>query len=131
MTSSAAAQKYTPPGNVALASSPRNKVPTNGGSQPTETVPAHIHQNSSITDHQGQIAAQHPANQGQGWILFGVQGPRRTLTPSQISVHNQSTDYTVFQELKECYQANRGRLRLWFSIWRLEFCEVVKVHHCA
>lgn len=68
-----------------------------------------------------------PARQPKSWILVGIQGARRTLTPAQIPVSDQSTDHDVFQELSKCYRAYRGRLRLWFSIWRLGYCEVVKV----
>jgi hypothetical protein len=63
----------------------------------------------------------------QSHILLGVQGSRRTLTPDQIIINASSTDSTLFQGIKQCYKTNRGRLRLWLSIWHLETCEVVRV----
>ncbi|KFA76187.1 hypothetical protein S40288_10098 [Stachybotrys chartarum IBT 40288] len=60
------------------------------------------------------------------YILFGVQGSQRTLTPGQVCVSDQSTDSTVFQDLKECYETRRGFWRLWLSIWRLDYCHVAK-----
>ncbi|GFF25909.1 hypothetical protein IFM61606_09579 [Aspergillus udagawae] len=127
-TVSVAAQKYTPPENVKCTSSSAHGILPSDGGQSSVTAPTQPHQGSPITGQQVQIAAPNPTGQTQSWILFGVQGARRTLTPAQISVNDQSTDYSVFQELKESYRTHRGRLRLWFSIWRLEFCEVVKVH---
>lgn len=122
-TVSAAAQKYTPPGNAeSTSSSEHGSLPS--GSQSGVTAPTQSRQGSLITG-QGTLR---PTGQNQSWILFGVQGARRTLTPTQISINDQSTDDSVFQGLKECYQTHRGRLRLWFSIWQLECCEVVKVH---
>ncbi|ODA79810.1 hypothetical protein RJ55_05406 [Drechmeria coniospora] len=62
----------------------------------------------------------------QSFILFGVQGPRRTLTPAQILVTSRSTDSSVFQDLRACYRTHRGWLRYWFSIWTLDHCTITK-----
>lgn len=50
---------------------------------------------------------------------------------SQIPVNSRATDYSTFQELRRCYGSRWGRLRLWFSVWRLEYCESVKVHSAS
>lgn len=125
-SASSAAQKYTPAGNAATSSQTPGFSP---GSQSSPTASIQLNQERSfITSQRAQKAAPDPVSETRSYILFGVQGSRRTLTPSQIPIINQSTDSTVFQDLKKCYQTYRGRLRLWFSIWRLEYCEVVKVN---
>ncbi|CAN9479230.1 unnamed protein product [Alternaria alternata] len=60
-------------------------------------------------------------------ILFGVRGPHPALKLEQISVDNTMNDSNFYDELKKYYRLNRGRLRYWFSFWRLGYCEVVKV----
>ena len=67
------------------------------------------------------------AGQTKRYVLFGVPGSRRTLTASQVMIDNQSTDSSFFHDLKKCYEKHRGCLRLWFSIWRLEYCEIARV----
>lgn len=122
---STAAQKYTPaapfiskPGNCILPSS-------RDCSSGTTPVP---HQPSSppIPTH-AQSGTPNSGNLVTTWILFGVKGSRRGLELTEVPINSQTTDYSAFQALKSCYQAHRGRLKLWFSIWRLDNCEVVKV----
>ena len=128
---SSAAQKYTPSGNA--AASPQTLGSSSNDrdqSSPTASIQPN-QQRNLITNQRVQKATSDPASGVRSYILFGVQGSRRTLTPSQIPINNQSTDSAVFQDLKKCYQTYRGRLRLWFSIWRLEYCEVVKVNKPA
>ena len=124
-STSSAAQRYTPPRNAAPA--PGSSSNGRGQSNLTASI-QHHQQRSVITDQQGQTASPDPAGQTQFYILFGVQGSRRTLTPGQVPINDQSTDSSIFRDLKKCYQIYRGKLRLWFSIWRLEYCEVVKVY---
>ena len=124
-TVSSAAQKYIPPGNAASLDSSGNHP--SGHGQSSVTGPTQPHQSSPSTGQRLRVSTMDPSKRTKSWILLGVQGARRTLTPAQISVKDQSTDCSVFQDLKECYRTQRGRLRLWFSIWRLEFCQVVKV----
>ncbi|KAL7936336.1 hypothetical protein V8C35DRAFT_254880 [Trichoderma chlorosporum] len=92
---------------------------------PAELVPFND-QRGPTAGLQAQVAISDYANSLPKWILFGVKGGRRTLVPTQIRVVSGATDSHIFQELKRCYKAYRGRLRLWFSVWRLDYCEVVK-----
>lgn len=124
-TASVSPQSHTLAENFASASLPSHKSSPNSDSYSSKTPSTQSHDRDRLIS----IAPPHPAVQTQSWILFGVKGSRRTLTPTQVSINDQSTDYSVFQELKRCYQTRRGRLRLWFSIWRLENCEVVKVQY--
>ncbi|KAL2836694.1 hypothetical protein BJX68DRAFT_259827 [Aspergillus pseudodeflectus] len=125
--SSAAAQKYIPSINAMATLSSRPRHPTSGSNgQSSNPAQSQHHRIGSIVSQQAQIAALDPVNGTQSWVLFGVQGARRTLAPAQILINGQSTDHSFFQELRKCYHTNRGRVRLWFSIWRLDFCEVVK-----
>lgn len=128
---SAAAQKYTPAGNAASALSSRHlsspqSIVTSGTDAVVPSRPGQ--HRSSTAGQQVRISTPNTIVQTESWILFGVQGPWRTLVPSQIPVNSKATDYSIFQELKRCYQLHRGRLRLWFSVWRLECCEIVKVY---
>jgi hypothetical protein len=125
---SSASRRYTPSGNAAPTLPPITRSAYNGGGQSSSTALFQPHQTvSPIAGRQGQIAASGSVSHINSYVLFGVQGPRRTVTPGQIPTNNRSTDYDFFQGLKKCYQNQRGRLRLWFSIWRLENCDVVKV----
>ena len=124
---SAAARKYIPPTNLLPASSMELRSSTSSSESSLPASIQTLRQGSRTMNQQNQTPMPDPANQASSYILFGVQGSRRTLTPSQILINDQSTDSSVFQDLKKCYQTHRGRLRLWFSIWHLEYCEVVKV----
>lgn len=126
-TLSTAAERYTPTRIFTSASTPRHGSRPRGDGQSSATTPNQSHQGSTIAIRGAQIVALAPASQTKSWILVGIQGARRTLIPAQISINDQSTDYSVFRDLNMCYRTHRGRLRLWFSIWRLEYCEVVKV----
>lgn len=128
-TLSTAAERYTPTRNFTSASTPRHESRPRGDGQSSATTPNQSHQGNPIAIRRAQIAALDPTSQTKSWILVGIQGARRTLIPAQISINNQSTDYSVFRDLNMCYRTHRGRLRLWFSIWRLEYCEVVKVFY--
>ncbi|PKY03849.1 hypothetical protein P168DRAFT_170710 [Aspergillus campestris IBT 28561] len=124
VTSSSAAQGYPPSASPAPTQSP-SPSPNNGG-QSSATAQNQLQQASPAMGQQVQENAQGPDGQVQGWILFGVQGAGKFLKSAQVLVNDHSTDHSVFQDLRKCYRAKRGRIRLWFSIWRLEFCEVVK-----
>lgn len=125
---SSAARRYTPPGDAATTSpSTTGSEPKAGDKSSLASSIQSMEQESTIAAQQGPTAAPGPAGQTDSYVLFGVQGSQRTLRPDQISINSRSTDSSVFQGLKKCYQIHRGRLRLWFSIWRLENCEVVKV----
>ena len=122
-STSAAASRYTP-SSFALSTPP--SLPP--GSQNSAALSSSTNQQTAaVTMTQTQTAAICPPHQIQGYILFGVQGGRRTLVPAQVPVYDSSSDYSVFKDLRKCYQAQRGRLRLWFSIWHLEYCSITKV----
>lgn len=120
---SAAASRYTPSDVSAVSSS----SPLPGGQYSAAIQTSPNQQTVSTPAQQGHTAATDVSNRIKTYILFGVQGGRRTMAPTQIPVYDNSTDSSIFKELKKCYAARRGRLRLWFSIWRLEYCCVVKV----
>ncbi|KAL6834007.1 hypothetical protein J3E69DRAFT_325707 [Trichoderma sp. SZMC 28015] len=116
---SRAATRYTP-----QESNP--STPPENQRQPlTGATPLQQQQGPTIGQ-QVQATIPDPNDSLQWWILFGVRGARRTLVPTQIHVTSQTTDSYIFQELKRCYTIYRGRLRLWLSVWRLDYCEVVK-----
>lgn len=123
--SSTAAERYVP---QELSQVPSCRV--SGSPRPDDRQSSAItlpHQRDSLTNEFVPIAIPNTVARARTWILFGVQGARRTLNPTQVMINDQSTDYELFQGLKKFYRLHRGRLRLWFSIWRLENCEVVKV----
>lgn len=129
--SSAASRRYTPQGNLASGSSQSGSQP-HSQSQASATTPVPGNQQLPPTTAQCVRTQTHgSSNRNDKWILFGANGGRRTLKPCQISINDQSTDYSVFQELKKAYRSQRGLLRLWFSIWQLEYCQVVKVPYIA
>lgn len=124
---SSAAQKYTPARNPSSTASPSRAVLCARLSSSSIILPTQHHPNYSVTAAGTPTAMPNAASPTRSWILFGVKGPRKTLTQAEIPVNSQTTDHSAFQALKNCYQTHRGRLRLWFSIWRLDNCEVVKV----
>lgn len=61
------------------------------------------------------------------WVLLGVQGSRPTRIPGEVAVETSTTDYHFFKSLKAEYAKHRGRIRLWFSLWQLEYFEFAEV----
>ncbi|EHK15609.1 uncharacterized protein TRIVIDRAFT_228635 [Trichoderma virens Gv29-8] len=121
---SRAATRYTPQGD--------------SSSTPPENQQYRLRRAVTLPQPQGMTISQQiqektpeSASNQQWWILFGVKGARRTLEPTQIHVTSRTTDGDIFQELKRSYKIYRGRLRLWFSVWRLEYCDVVKFSRLA
>lgn len=119
---SSAAQKYTPLGNSAVVSSSTDP-PSSQFSQVVTTSDNYFEPTKPATGRVSQMVAP------ESWILLGVRGGWLTLTPSQIPINSQTTDHSLFQELRKIYRCHRGWLRLWFSIWRLQCCEIVKVRY--
>ncbi len=127
-SSSSAAQRYTPAGTPSFTTTQSRSVSSFGSKVPRNLASAPANRSgSSVASSSILTPTPSPESQPQAWILLGIKGPRRTLEMAQIPVHSQTTDYSAFQALKDCYQTHRGRFRLWFSIWRMENCEVVKV----
>lgn len=124
-STSRAAQVYTPAGNLASRSSP-GQQPNRGGATSTKSQISNQtgHHRRPPTTQQNQVLAP---NTPIRFILFGVKGPPPFLVPAQISVEENSTDHSVFQELRALYKLNRGWLRLWFSVWDLETCQGTRV----
>jgi len=122
-STSAAASKYTPSN---ITASPLPSLPAGSQHSAVLSNPS-WQQTTPLTNSQAHAATQGASSQIQGYILFGVQAGRRTLVPAQVPVYDRSTDCSVFKEIRQCYQAQRGQLRLRFSIWRLEYCAVAKV----
>jgi hypothetical protein len=56
----------------------------------------------------------------QKFILFGVNGKRRTLDIEHIDTLDHCNDVKFFHRIVSSYNAYRGRLRRWFSIWQLQ-----------
>ncbi|KAL7800382.1 hypothetical protein V8C43DRAFT_302439 [Trichoderma afarasin] len=117
---SQAATRYTP--QTSSSSAPPQSVQL----QPLAGAASPHQQQGSTIGQQAQVVTPGSTNNQQWWILLGIKGARRTLVPTQIHVTSQTTDSDIFQELKKSYKIHRGRLRLWFSVWRLDYCEVVK-----
>ena len=118
---SSAGQKYTPsghdpqhPGINASGSLPE----TNAG--PAQSTPAI----SSISNALTQLASQ--LNK-QLCVVFGVQGPRVTLEVDQIRDSDLQSDILFLRKLRRRHFQLRGRLRSYFSFWRLSYWEFVKV----
>jgi len=63
----------------------------------------------------------------EAFVLFGVQGARRTLELAQIDAKAHCNDSSFFPALRKSYRDNRGFLRYWFSVWQLNYCDFVKV----
>lgn len=118
---SQAATRYTP--QTSSSSAPPQSVQL----QPLAGAASPHQQQGSTIGQQAQVVTPGSTNNQQWWILLGIKGAQRTLVPTQIHVTSQTTDSDIFQELKNSYKIHRGRLRLWFSVWRLDYCEVVKV----
>ena len=128
MPPSSAAQRYKPAGSPSFISPPRQAALSPGPTSSSSETPIRHHRPDYSVRAVGTRAAMPDMpSPTRTWILLSVKGSRKTLTPAEIPVNSRTTDYTAFQELKTCYQKHRGRLRLWFSIWRLDNCEVVKV----
>ena len=127
-SASTATSRYTP-SSLAASTTPSFSSPTSlPGSQHSAILSTSSNQQSvPHTTPQAQSVAQGTSSQAHNYILFGVESGKRTLVPAQVPVYDWSTDASVFKGLKQCYQAQRGWLRLWFSVWRLDFCAVVKV----
>uniref|UniRef100_A0A0B7KMX2 Uncharacterized protein n=1 Tax=Bionectria ochroleuca TaxID=29856 RepID=A0A0B7KMX2_BIOOC len=129
---SRAGEAYTPTSARAQSST----TPSSGTSNANSTIPG-----TKQTPSKGIILASQQSHGSKGgrarsptaahYILLGAQGPARTLTPAEVHVNDQSTDSSVFHDLRERYEIRRGFWRMWFSIWRLEYCHVAKFNRLS
>ena len=116
---SSAGQKYTPSGHVFQHPGTSRSVltPNAGPTQPTLVIP-------SVGQTLPQLISQ---TSKQLWIFFGVQGPRITLEVDQIGGNDLQSDTLFLRQLRRRHFQLRGRLRSYFSFWRLSYWEFVKV----
>lgn len=63
----------------------------------------------------------------RSYVLLGVKGTRQTLDLPHIDAHKHNNDRMLFKEIYVQYKAYRGFLRYWLSVWKLSYCDFVKV----
>jgi hypothetical protein len=126
---STAGMRYTPPITVAASSSGMQDVQSTGTVPNSNTPPKPSQPMNRLAGSGSHHKIGQQANQSDPRILFGVRGPYPALKLEQISIKNMTKDSDFYEELKRYYRLNRGRLRYWFSFWRLGYCEVVKASH--
>lgn len=126
MPMSSASQRYTPPGTAISSLTTGEGLQSTGVGQSNMGNQEQSQQGVVVASQQSTAVLAHSATAIQSWILFGVQGSRRTMEISHIPINNQSNDSSLYRSLRQHYRTNRGRLKLWFSFWRLDYCEVVK-----
>lgn len=123
---SSAGQRYTP----------SNQAGTSNDASQGSQAPAHGQ--PSLPQVQGQqsgAVASHPNTAiprpftppVKSWVIFGVKGSRPVLEIEHIAIDDKTNDSRFYRELRDHYRRNRGRFRLWFSFWRLGYCDVMKV----
>lgn len=61
------------------------------------------------------------------WFIFKIEGSRSPLDWDQFGDDGLATDRLFQQKLRQRHNELRGRFRLWFSYWRLNHWEFVKV----
>lgn len=125
---SAAAKRYAPSSDTPQRTAP---VELASGRRSThdDILPLPMrHSSTSLeVDHHVRLSEPDPSVPEKGWILLGVRGGTPLYKISQVLVTEQSTDRTVFSEIQSLYKRHRGWLRVWFSIWRLQNYNSVKV----
>lgn len=129
VSAASATQQNAPATNAGASINAGQNTQTAGAGQQTP--------NLSVTSHQqqGPSTASQPQSGGavignnptQEWILFCVQGSRRSLEVEHILIHDYVNDSSLYRSLREHYRTHRGKLRLWFSVWRFGYCEGMKV----
>lgn len=83
--------------------------------------------NLEISTHQGVPVNVTASTINESFVLFGVQGCRRTLELAQINISPNTDDDVFFRNLKASYRKHRGFWRYWLSIWQMRYCDFVKV----
>lgn len=116
------------------SSSSSSSATTSSGTSPTNNTATQAGganfpcQSHSLSNQQSCLTGLNSAILNQLFILFGVQGPRRTLELAQIDTKCYNDDGTFFRVLRQKYRELRGFWRYWFSVWRLTHCDFVKVY---
>jgi hypothetical protein len=124
---STAGVRYTPSNVAAAPSNVAQGLQSAGVAVSLNNSPKPAQTTNQLASSGAQAAGVQQAVLDDPRILFGVRGPHPALKLEQISVDNTMNDSNFYDELKKYYRLNRGRLRYWFSFWRLGYCEVVKV----
>jgi hypothetical protein len=95
---------------------------SNDGTATTQTSP-------SIRSPPGHSAsAQNSYQQKKSlWFIFKIEGAPTAPTWDQFGDEALTTDRSFQQKLRQSHNKLRGRLRLWFSYWKLSYWEFVKV----
>lgn len=86
-------------------------------------------QETSLSSHKGKETVLNTGVLEDLFILFGVKGRRRTLELAQLNSKQYTDDGSFFDDLKKSYKELRGFWRYWFSVWRLSYCDFVKVRY--
>lgn len=67
--------------------------------------------------------------QDEAFVLFGVDGARRTPGLAQIDTKKHHNDDAFFTNLQEQYKRYRGLWRYWGSIWQFHHCDFIRVRY--
>ncbi|KAJ4296420.1 hypothetical protein N0V90_006465 [Kalmusia sp. IMI 367209] len=108
--------RQSPPANSGTSSQLSSNSPPN---QTSPSVPLALNGNIPPQNHYQQ---KKPL-----WFIFKIEGPRAAPVWDQFGDENLVTDRSFQQKLKQRHHQLRGRLRLWFSYWRLSYWEFVKL----
>jgi hypothetical protein len=82
----------------------------------------------AVSNNQGGVQVNVSAGtSNELYVLFGVNGPRRSLELAQIDVLKLGDDGAFFRALRDKYRQLRGFWRYWLSIWQLNHCDFVRV----
>jgi hypothetical protein len=82
---------------------------------------------TSTTGNGGVPVSIPSSSNSELFIIFGVEGGRRTLEIAHLNTLKLKDDSEFFKHLCREYRRLRGYLRRWFSIWQLRYCDFVKV----
>lgn len=121
-------QQKTSTNATGLATSAETKVQPTGNGQPKNNPPNPSQQQGMSSASQPHTSASTSGTpSSKRWILFGVQGSRLSMELEHIEIDDYVNDSSFYRSLREHYRQHRGKLKLWFSIWRFGFCDGVKV----
>ncbi|KAF2679311.1 hypothetical protein K458DRAFT_346974 [Lentithecium fluviatile CBS 122367] len=133
LPTSSAGQRYTPTPSLV----PSTSVTQSSSSSHNRLRPSNTSQSLSQQQGRSNLAQQSTANaipstlSNSLWVLFGVQGPRKPLELDHIVIDSATTDDTFYRTLRKQHRNHRGKLRLWLSFWRFQYCDVVKFKRLA
>jgi len=108
---SQASQKYTPP-QTTTSNSPSIQSSQASNAGQTSGSGNNALAGGPNASNQPPVATPNAVPFKLFWVLFGVQGSRRTLEMNHIPISNTSCDSMLFSMLRQHYRISRGRLRL-------------------